>query len=253
MGDNRPIAIIDSGLGGLSIAQAIWPLLPHESTLYLADHLFFPYGEKDELTINHRLIPLINFCLTKNCKLVVIACNTITASSISFLRSIYPLPFIGTEPAIKPAIRANFKENIVVLATQATIAKLHLSASIQAIACRDLAPAIEKYGADPRRLTPVVKKYLSLIKSPYSAIVLGCTHYLLIKNLIKSLLPPNVVIIEPSQAIARQTQAVLTKKNLLAVNAKASRVFYTTANRRSVSLIASKLLKSRIIFTSCSL
>lgn len=251
--NDQPLAIIDSGLGGLSIAKTIWQRLPQESTLYLADHLFFPYGEKKATVINRRLINLVDFCLAKNCKLIVIACNTITASSITLLRSLYPVLFIGTEPAIKPALQANSPENIVVLATTATVAKLRIDSSIQAIACPRLAPAIEKYGADPRRLTPVIRQYLALIRSPHSAVVLGCTHYILIKDLIKKLLPPNVIVIEPSQAIALQTEAVLAKNNLLTKTSPNRQLFFTTKNASQAGKIASALLKRRIIFTACTL
>ncbi|MDZ7587559.1 MAG: glutamate racemase, partial [Patescibacteria group bacterium] len=97
--NHRPLAIIDSGLGGLSIAQAIWQQIPQQSTLYLADHAYFPYGQKTTQAINRRLVLIFNFLLQKNCKAAVIACNTITASSIKFLRQLYSLPIIGTEPA----------------------------------------------------------------------------------------------------------------------------------------------------------
>ena len=92
--NKRPLGIIDSGLGGLTITRAIWSQLPQESSIYLADHQFFPYGDKNNLAINQRLIKLVNFLLTKNCKAIVLACNTITTLSIKSLRLIYQIPFI---------------------------------------------------------------------------------------------------------------------------------------------------------------
>ncbi|MBU1322533.1 glutamate racemase [Patescibacteria group bacterium] len=250
--DNRPLAIIDSGLGGLAIAQAIWQQLPHQSTLYLADHAHFPYGQKTTEEINRRLVLIFNFLLQKNCKAVVIACNTITASSIKYLRQLYSLPIIGTEPAIKPALQANLKENIVVWATPGTL-NLKSSFQVKAIGCNNLASAIESYADKPEKLDKVIKKYLAKNPSTYSALVLGCTHYILIKDRIKKLLPAHVLVIEPSQAIAQQTAKVLSDHNLLPLAKTSQQLFFTTANPKRAGQVASIYLKRRIIFTSCSL
>lgn len=250
--DNRPLAIIDSGLGGLSIAQAIWQQLPYQSTLYFADHAHFPYGQKTTQAINRRLVLIFNFLLERNCKAVVIACNTITASSIKFLRQLCSLPIIGTEPAIKPALEANLKENIVVWATPRTL-NLKSSAQVKTISCDTLASAIETYADKPEKLDLSIKKYLAKNPPTYSALVLGCTHYILIKDRIKKLLPSHIIIIEPSQAIAKQTARVLSDHNLLPAAKTSQQLFFTTANSEKASQIASLYLKRRIIFTSCSL
>ena len=250
--DNRPLAIIDSGLGGLSIAQAIWQQLPYQSTLYLADHAHFPYGQKTTQAINRRLVLIFNFLLQKNCKAAVIACNTITASSIKFLRQLYSLPIIGTEPAIKLALQANLKENIVVWATPKTL-NLKFSAQVKTIGCTTLASAIETYADQPEKLNKVIKKYLAKNPKEYSALVLGCTHYILIKDRIKKLLPAHILIIEPSQAIAQQTARVLSDHDLLPQAKTSQQLFFTTANPERAGQAASIYLKRRIIFTSCSL
>ncbi len=250
--DNRPLAIIDSGLGGLAIAQAIWQQLPYQSTLYLADHAHFPYGQKTTQEISRRLVLIFNFLLEKNCKAVVVACNTITASSIKLLRQLYSLPIIGTEPAIKPALQANLKENIVVWATPATV-KLKSYPQVKVISCNTLASAIEAYADQPGKLDLSIKKYLAKNPKTYSALVLGCTHYILIKDRIKKLLPAHILIIEPSQAIAQQTARVLSDHDLLPEAKTSQQLFYTTVNPEKAGQAASIFLKRRIIFTSCSL
>lgn len=250
--DNRPLAIIDSGLGGLPIAQAIWQQLPYQSTLYLADHAHFPYGQKTTGAINRRLVLIFNWLLQKNCKAAVIACNTITASSIKFLRQLYSLPIIGTEPAIKPALQANLKENIVVWVTPTTLS-LKSSAQVKTIACHALAAAIESYADQPEKLDKVIKKYLAKNPKTYSALVLGCTHYILIKDRIKKLLPGHIIIIEPSQAIAKHTEKILSSHHLLPEAKTSQRLFFTTAKPERASQVASLYLKRRIIFTPCSL
>lgn len=261
--DDRPLGIIDSGLGGLTIVQAIWSRLPREQILYLADHQYFPYGDKSTQQINRRLVRLVDFLSARHSKMVVVACNTITAASIAFLRSIYKLPFVGTQPAIKPAIEENLKENIVVLTTQATaksktfrqlIKKYDQKGKVIIHPCPGLADAIEALAGNHQKLKQVIKhKYLDKIKTNYSALVLGSTHYILVKDQIKSLVRPGVKIIEPSQAIAKQTARVLREKNLLANQSKPKHIFLTTGHSRQASQAAFKLLKQRIIFSRCSI
>jgi len=261
--DNQPLAIIDSGLGGLTIAQAIWQHLPKESTIYLADHQYFPYGDKSTQKINRRLVKIIDFLLSQNCKLIVVACNTITTASISFLRSIYKIPFIGIEPAIKPTIEKNLKENIVVLTTQTTaesrsfkglIKKYDEKAKVVIHSCPGLADAIEEFASNKKKLKQIIKqKYLDKIKTNYSAIVLGSTHYILIKKEIKSLVHPSVKIIEPSQAIAQQTGRVLLKNNLQTSRQEIKKIFLTTGDAKKANLTTKSLFKENIIFKTCSL
>ncbi len=261
--DNRPLAILDSGLGGLTIARAIWSRLAYQSTIYLADHQFFPYGDKTALQINRRLIPLMNFLVKSNCKAIVIACNTITATSIKLLRQLYRLPIIGTEPAIKPAIKANLKENIAVWVTHQTAVSPHFKTmirnldqrgQIQIVDCAGLADAIEALAQNQSKLKSVLKKYLAKIKINYSALVLGSTHYILVKDLIQQLVPSGVIVIEPSQAIAQQTETILQQFHLLpASTGPVKRLFFTTADHDQASSTASTLLGSSIIFTPCTL
>ena len=260
--DNRPLAIIDSGLGGLSVAEKIWEQLPRESTIYLADHQFFPYGDKTTQQINRRLVGILNFLSAQNSKAVVIACNTITTNSIDILRQLYNLPFVGTEPAIKPAIEPNLKENIVVLSTTATaksksfnqlINQLDKKGKVVLHPCRGLVEDIEKFANQPAKIEKSIEKHLQKIKDPFSTLVLGCTHYALVRNIIKNLVPPHVLVIEPSQAIAKQTEKILKKESLLSTLNPSKKIFLTTGNAQKASQAASSLLNQGIIFTRCSL
>ena len=174
--DRRPLAILDSGLGGLAIYQAILTELPQENILYLADHAFFPYGAKNPGTINRRLLKIMNFFLVNNCKALVIACNTITTNTISPLRQHYSLPIIGTEPAVK--------QGGVVLVTPSTAKsrgyrKLSSQYPVTTIACPGLAEAIEA-GAN-------ITDFFPPIPSGTKTIALGCTHYILVKDQIQKI------------------------------------------------------------------
>ena len=258
--NNRPIGIIDSGLGGLTIAEKIWSLLPRESSIYFADHQFFPYGDKSIQQINRRLTKIINYLINKNCKIIVIACNTITTSSIDFLRSIYKIPFIGTVPAMKPAIEKNLKENILMLATKATINSsyhknmikvLDKKGTVKALACPGLVEVIEKN--NEQEIVKEFKKHLKKVKSDYSAIVLGCTHYILIKKIIKKNLPSHILIIEPSEAIAQQVKRILKDNSLFTTNSQSKHIFLTTKDPQKASKTASNFLDKGIIFNKCNL
>jgi len=221
------IGIIDSGLGGLSIARAIWQKLPGQATIYLADHEFFPYGNKTAEVINQRLIKIVDWLIAKNCRLVVIACNTITATAIDQLRRGYAIPFIGTEPTVKLGG--------IVLATPTTAASLRyrqLAKNFPAItlACPGLAEAIEHGEA--------IEPFLPKLPAKAKIVALGCTHYILVKDKIQKIYGRQVKIVDPSEAIANQTV------KMLAVREKGRRRFYTTGPARKLR---------GIMFSRCSL
>jgi len=259
----NPVGIFDSGIGGLSIAQAVWKILPNESTIYLADHQYFPYGQKTNTQINDRLIKAVKFFKKHQVKLIIIACNTATVVALKKLRQKLNFPFIGTVPAIKPAVTKNQQGKIVILSTSKTSASNYLKKlktifdkqdQTVILACPQLAQDIENYASSSWKIKQSLKKYLTKIPKNCSAVVLGCTHYILIKDILRKMLPQNIKIIEPSQAIARQTKKILLSKNLPASkNNQPIYKFFTTAHSQKASHSASSLLKTRIIFTSCSL
>lgn len=230
------IGIIDSGLGGLAVAQEIWRRLPRQGTIYLADHAHFPYGNKSVAAINRRLVKIVGWLLKQECRLVVIACNTITAAAIDRLRRRYSISFIGTEPAVK--------QGGVVLATPTTAAsrryrELTKKYPVVTLACPGLAEAIE-YG---RKIEP----HLPRLPQNTRTVVLGCTHYILIRDKIRKIYGENIRIIDPSEAIARQTEAVLGKVTT------GRRRFYTTGSTVKAAKRTRQLLGKRIIFSRCRL
>lgn len=261
--DTPPIGIFDSGLGGLSIAQAIWQHLPNESTIYLADHKFCPYGDQPARIIKQRLDKAISFFTKKQVKLIVIACNTATVMAIDYLRKKYSLPFIGTVPAIKPALKLASQQKIVVLTTSNTAAsnyyhqlsqKLDKHQQIISLPCPGLVDTIEQFACQPAKIKHQLKHHLNKLPKDLKAIVLGCTHYILIKDLLKPFFKKTTLIFEPSQAIAKQVGRILKQNKLL--NSSQEPVkhnFFTTANSHQVSKAASCLIKPSIMFSSCRL
>ncbi|HKZ35388.1 MAG TPA: glutamate racemase [Patescibacteria group bacterium] len=251
---DAPIGIIDSGLGGLSVLEAIRLKLPYESTIYLADHAFFPYGTKETTVLNQRLVKVVNFLLGKRIKALVVACNTATVNTIKFLRKIYSLPIVGTEPAVKSALKEHHQEKIVVLTTPSTAQKsFYGSSQAQIKACPGLAEGIENYAVNPAKLALLIKAAITDIKVPYTALVLGCTHYLLVKDLFSQFAPAGVEVFDPSKAIARRTRQLLEEENLLSGQLKPGQLFFTTGKAKQVSVKAAALLKKDIIFSPCSL
>ncbi|MEA1784701.1 glutamate racemase [Arenibacter sp. GZD96] len=233
-----PIGIFDSGIGGTTIWREIRKILPHEDTLYLADSLHAPYGEKSAAEILRLSIKNTDFLLERGCKLIVVACNTATTNAISFLRETYTVPFIGIEPAIKPAALRSYAKKVGVLATKGTLASdlFHSTAKNHAsgisIIEKDgagLVPLIEAGKIHTEETKNVLQQLLQpMIQQGIDYLVLGCTHYPYLIPVLKEILPQNVEIIDSGAAVAKQTHAILQQKELLNPSQKMGRsVFYT--------------------------
>ncbi|WP_282051241.1 glutamate racemase [Maribacter aquivivus] len=223
--DNRQIGIFDSGIGGTSIWGEIQELLPNEDCIYLADSKNAPYGEKSEERILELSIKNTEYLLSQGCKIIVVACNTATTNAIDYLRANYTVPFIGIEPALKPAA-INTKSKIVgVLATKGTLSsslfhstsKNH-AAGITVLEQRGtgLVEMIENGNLQSDELYHLLEGYIRpMLEKGMDYLVLGCTHYPYLIPLLKKMLPENVTIIDSGQAVARQTRTVLVKNELL--------------------------------------
>jgi glutamate racemase len=237
--DERPIGIFDSGVGGLSIWKDLNIVLPNESTIYIADSLNAPYGDKSKERITELSIKNSAFLLALNCKLIVVACNTATTNSIELLRSNFQVPFIGIEPATKPAAIKTKTGKIGILATRGTLAsELFLNTSqkyrgeieiIETIGT-GLVSIIESGNIEDTE--PLLREYLiPMVRQGVDNIVLGCTHYPFLKPVIERIVPPSVTIIDSGSAVARQTQNILSEGRLLNTSIKkVNHTFYTNAD-----------------------
>ena len=235
LNSNSPIGVFDSGLGGLSIWKELNALLPNESTIYLADSKNAPYGEKSKQEIIDFSIKNTELLISKGCKIVVVACNTATTNAIQILRANYDIPFIGIEPAIKPAALKTKTGKIGVLATRGTLNSDLFATSSNCL--RDDLELIEIEGkglvqliesGKMEKTKPLLKKYLSLmLAKDVDNIVLGCSHYPFLIPIINQLIPANITIIDSGEAVAHQTKKVLSKQNYLSENNDTSHQFYT--------------------------
>jgi glutamate racemase len=237
--NNQPIGIFDSGIGGTSIWKEIHVLLPKEKTIYLADSKNAPYGQKTKEEIIALSIKNIEFLLKMNCKLIVVACNTATTNAIQELRAKYDIPFIGIEPAIKPAVTNSKTQIIGILATQGTLNSelFHINAAkykdvkiIEQVG-HGLVQLIENGAINSPEMTHLLHSYLDpMIQANIDYLVLGCSHFPYLIPQIKKILPAHIQIIDSGEAVAKQTQNILREKVGFSEAEDNQPIFYTNTN-----------------------
>jgi glutamate racemase len=225
---NSPVGFFDSGLGGTCILNAFKKLLPQESTVYIADRKNCPYGNKNPEVIIKLSEAIVDRLISEyNVKMIVVACNTATAAAIDFLRNKHKeIPFIGIEPAIKPAILESKSKVVAVLATQGTFnGRLYKETSarfagdtqiIMSVA-DEFVQLVENNETQSTRAGEIVKaKIEPLLKAGADHIVLGCTHFPHLSDTMKKIIQGRAQIVEPSLPVAKHAQRILEKLNLLA-------------------------------------
>lgn len=236
-----PIGIFDSGVGGTSIWKEIKKLLPQEDTIYLADSKNAPYGQKSQEEILKLSIKNTELLLLKGSKIIVVACNTATTNAINYLRENYQVPFIGIEPAIKPAALQSNSKTIGVLATKGTLSSSLFNSTSEIYASgikiveqegTGLVPLIEQGKINALETRKLLQGFLNpMLEEGIDHLVLGCTHYPYLIPVLQEMLPEHVKIIDSGEAVARQTKAILEKSDSLnKVSRIEKSVFYTNAD-----------------------
>jgi glutamate racemase len=236
----NPIGLFDSGIGGTSIWKEIHSLLPNEDTLYLADSKNAPYGQKTKEEIIYLSFKNTEYLLEQNSKIIVVACNTATTNAIKELREKYDVPFIGIEPAIKPAAFNTKTKTIGILATKGTLSSelfYKTVASLKGITVIEqvgynLVKLIEEGKLGSLEIKDLLEEYLTpMIEADIDHLVLGCSHYPYLVPQIREILPENVKIIDSGDAVARQTKTILEQNSLLNTGIHKKRnAFYTNAD-----------------------
>ena len=219
---NSPIGVFDSGVGGIGTLAALRRELPGERFLFYGDTANAPYGTKTRAEVMGCVSRIMDHLLAQDVKAVVIACNTATAVAAAELRARYELPIIGIEPALKPAHEMRREGSILVLATPMTLKLEKFRALYERygegaipLPCPGLMELVE------READEAARRYLLDIFAPYDlnkvdAVVLGCTHYVFLRPILKEILPPNVSVLDGNEGTARQLRRVLTQQDLLA-------------------------------------
>lgn len=237
--NKNPIGLFDSGIGGTSIWKEVHALMPYENTIYLADSKNAPYGLKSKDEIIALSCKNTEFLLENNCKIIVVACNTATTNAIKELRAKYDVPFIGIEPAIKPAALQSKTQKIGILATKGTLnselfhksVANHPDVTIIEQIGHGLVQLIENGDMNSAEMEELLKSYLNpMVEKNIDYLVLGCSHYPYLIPQIKKIIPPQIKIIDSGEAVARQTQKILEQSHLLNLtNKKSSQIFYTNS------------------------
>ena len=211
---SAPIGVYDSGVGGVSVLKALRAKLPNESFLYVADSGHAPYGDRDSDFVEARAVEITRYLHDRGAKAIVLACNTASVVAVNRLRSMHSLPIIAMEPAIKPAVELTRSKVVVVLATSRTVQ----SAAVERLCrlfgsgvkiilqpCPGLVEQVEGGVADNAITLALLEKYLRpALDAGADTIVLGCTHYPFLDAQIRQIAGPDVLIVEPSEAIANQ-------------------------------------------------
>src|SRR5512135_1588790 len=222
MSNSRPIGIFDSGVGGLSVWREIARQLPHEHTLYFADQIHIPYGPRTLEQIRSFSEAITRFLLACDCKLIVVACNAASAAALKHLRATFPeVPFVGMEPAVKPAAETTHTGVVGVLATPATFQGELFASVVERFAngvrlvkevCPGLVQQVEAGRLNTSDTLEMLDRFLQPIrKAGADTIVLGCTHYPFVIEAIRQL-APGVNVIDPAPAVARQVDRVLKER-----------------------------------------
>jgi glutamate racemase len=244
-----PIGVFDSGVGGLSVLREIRRELPGEDLLYVADSGYAPYGDRASDFIEKRAAEIVGFLLKERAKAVVVACNTATGVAIETLRSEFHIPLIGIEPAVKPAASATRSGVVGVLATNSTLSSAKFSrlrgqyggnVTIVTQACPGLVEQVEKGELSGEGTRSRVEKCIRpLLESGADILVLGCTHYPFLSEVIREVAGPAVTVIDPAVAVARELRRVLQAAGLLCWNGhQGTERFWTSGPAEGVPVIA---------------
>lgn len=252
-----PIGVYDSGVGGLSVLRAIHKQLPNEATLYFADQAKVPYGERPLEEVRQLAEGATRMMMNQGAKLIVIACNTASAAALKHLRIQYPeFPFVGMEPAVKPAAEQTLTGKVGVLATPAAfqgelyasvVERFAKDVQIYQATCPGLVKQIERGYLNTFLTRSILQQAIQpMLAEGVDTLVMGCTHFPFVIPLIQQIAGESVRIIDPAPAIARQTERVLMQQYLLrASSAEPAHYYLTSGDPTRFSRLLEQLLGVR--------
>lgn len=233
------IGIFDSGVGGLSVLRAIRQQLPEAAVLYVGDTAHIPYGPRPLQEIRAFSQAITQFLLARGAEVIVVACNTASAAALKHLRAVFPaVPFVGMEPAVKPAAEQTQTGVVGVLATPATFQGELFNSVVERFAqgvrvlpqvCPGLVQQIEAGELDTPQTEALLRGWVEpLLAENMDALVLGCTHYPFVIPLLEKICGPGVRVIDPAPAVARQVERVVSGQKAESRRQKAEVVYYTS-------------------------
>jgi glutamate racemase len=269
MRGNGFIGIFDSGVGGLSVWREVVRRLPHEATVYVADQAHVPYGSRSLDEVCRFAEGITRYLLAQGAEIIVIASNTTSAAALYYLRGLFPdVPFVGMEPALKPAIERTRTGVVGVIATPVTfegelfanlVERYTNGVSVLSQPCPGLVDAVESGALDDPETAALVESYLSpMIDAQVDQLVLGCTHYPFLRPVIEKLMGPDISVIDPAPSVARQVVQMLARRDpevAFRTNSEQCRnfedyhTFYTTGNAALFNEMIKRLLAPNLAGT----
>ncbi len=253
--DNVLIGVFDSGVGGLTVLKAIRDLLPYQDLLYVADQAHVPYGERPLEAVRTLSEEITRFLLQQGAGLIVVACNTASAAALKYLRSRFEqVRFVGMEPAVKPAAETTKSKKVGVLATPATfqgdlyasvVGRFAKDVTLFQDTCPGLVQAIECGELAGSATRVILEKALKpMLEHGIDTVVLGCTHYPMVIPLIQEICGPDVHVIDPAPAVARQTARLAGEVDILSANKTryGKMHFYTSGNLEQYRFQVGKMI-----------
>lgn len=255
----KAIGVIDSGVGGLTVAHELMRQLPKEKLIYLGDTLRCPYGPRSQNEVRNFTFEMVEFLLKKDIKMLVVACNTATAFALEELQQKLNIPVIGViQPGARAAIKSTQNNHVGVIGTEGTIrsdaytnALKHINANIHvnALACPLFVPLVEKGILHGKQAEGVVEEMLQPMKANnhIDTLILGCTHYPLLRTAIQSVIGNHVTIISSSEETAREASTIMEFHNLLLQEGgRPQHQFYTTGELDIFTRISSSIFKEPV-------
>ena len=255
--NEMPIGIFDSGVGGLTVMKEIMKLLPEEDILYIGDTARVPYGTRSPETVSRYSLENARFLMSKGIKVLVVACNTSSAVSLALLREKFPVSVIGVvEPGARAAVERSILKRIAVIGTETTIKtgsyerairEIDNSIEVSGIACPLFVPIIEEGWLEGDVVNLTVEKYLSSIRyNNVDTLVLGCTHYPMIKNVIEKFV--QLPLIDSAVETAKEVKSVLEKQDILCKSkGEVSRNFFVSDSPEKFAYVGEKFLGHKIL------
>ena len=253
------IGVFDSGVGGLSILKSLYQLIPNQPILFVADQAHVPYGPRPMDDVRNFSVAITEFLLAQGAEIIVVACNTASAAALTYLREEFPhIPFVGMEPAVKPAAEQTQSGMVGVLATPATFQGALYASVVERFAshvtimqntCSGLVEEIEVGDLNGPKIRTILETALHpMLDAGIDTVVLGCTHYPFAIPLIQEIAGENVRVINPAEAVARQTKRILEKYGVAATSpAPATPLCYSSADPQALQSLASLLLEHEVI------
>lgn len=257
MADSRPIGVFDSGAGGLTVLQEIHRQLPHESTIYLGDTARCPYGPRPLEQVRQFAFQIMRFFQKRDVKLVVVACNTATAAALNDMRKEFPLPVVGViRPGAEAGALASRNRKIGVVATAGTIQSrsyfdnlkdINPAAEVWEQACPEWVDLVEAGKALAPDAVPVLRQYLDpLVDKGIDTLILGCTHYPLLREPVEALVGPDVTVVDSASTTASATRLIVEVNRLDNDSSATFHELYSTSPSQHFATIAERMFGAEL-------